>query len=161
MITMKTFFKILTFVILSVGFSSCNEDDEPIVAQLEINYANLNGTWQLVQWNGASLADGSYCYIQLNRKDHTFKLYHNMDSMYARLITGTFNLENSPNLGYIISGEYDYGQGSWNAEYIITDLLETGSMIWTVNGDAHDVSLYKRCDAIPDNILAEVGEVEE
>lgn len=158
---MKTIFRILTFVILSMGFSSCNDDEEIVVAQLEVNYANLNGIWQLVEWNGAPMANGTYCYIQLNRKDHTFKMYHNMDSMYARLITGTFYLENDPYLGDIIRGEYDYEQGAWNAEYIITDLLETGSMVWTVNGDAADVSLYERCDAIPDNILAEVGEAVE
>lgn len=158
---MKTIFRILTLVMLSISFTACSHDDELVIVKLDVNYANLNGTWKLTEWNGAPLADGIYCYIELFRKDHTFKMYHNMDSMYARLITGTFQLEDDPYLGTVIRGEYDYGQGEWNNEYIITDLLETGSMIWTVNGNATDVSKYERCDAVPDEIIEETGETEE
>lgn len=158
---MKTIFRLLTILLLGISSASCSDDEEVVVVKLDVNYANLNGTWKLTEWNGAALADGTYCYIQLYRKDHTFKMYHNMDSMYARFITGTFELEDDPYLGSIIRGEYDYGQGLWNNEYIITDLLETGSMIWTVNGNNDDVSKYERCDAIPDEILDEIKESEE
>ena len=42
----------------------------------------------------------------------------------------------------IISGEYDFGNGDWNHDYIVTDLLESGSMIWTAKDDDNDVSKY-------------------
>lgn len=158
---MKTIFRILTVLMFCLGSTSCSDDEEIVVVELDINYANLNGIWRLAEWNGEPLADGTYCYIELSRKDRTFKMYHNMDSMFARLITGSFELEDDPYLGFVISGKYDYGQGSWNNEYIITDLLETGSMIWTVNGDDSDISKYERCDAIPDNVLDEIRDSEE
>ena len=75
--------------------------------------------------------------------------------MYARLITGTFEIEKDTYLGYVLSGTYDYGQGNWNNEYLVTDLLETGSMIWTVNGNKDDVSKYERCDKVPDEVIEE------
>ena len=36
-----------------------------------------------------------------------------------------FSIENDPYLGYVISGEYDFGNGDWNNDYIVTDLLES------------------------------------
>eukprot|EP00975_Prorocentrum_lima_P066602 12910107-Prorocentrum_lima.AAC.1 len=65
-------------------------------------------------------------------------MYQKFDSMYARYITGSFSIENNPYLGYIISGVYDYGNGDWNNKYIVTDLLESGSMTWTSKDDESD-----------------------
>ena len=70
-------------------------------------------------------------------------------------ITGHFSLENDPYLGYIISGEYDFGNGDWNNDYIVTDLLESGSMIWTAKDDDNDVSKYVRCEKVPASIIEE------
>jgi len=75
--------------------------------------------------------------------------------MYARYITGDFSIEKDPYLGYVISGEYDFGNGEWNNDYIVTDLLEVGSMIWTAKDDAGDVSKYVRCDEVPSKIVEE------
>lgn len=75
--------------------------------------------------------------------------------MYARYITGDFSIEKDPYLGYVISGEYDFGNGEWNNDYIVTDLLEAGSMIWTAKDDAGDVSKYVRCDEVPSKIVEE------
>mgnify|MGYP001511974435 CR=1 FL=1 len=55
----------------------------------------------------------------------------------------------------LISGEYDFGNGEWNNDYIVTDLLEAGSMIWTAKDDAGDVSKYVRCDEVPSKIVEE------
>ncbi len=55
----------------------------------------------------------------------------------------------------VISGTYDYENGDWNNEYIVTDLLETGSMIWTVKDDKSDVCRYVRCEKVPDDVIAE------
>lgn len=150
---MKTLFRMMALFMLLIGFTAC-EDDEETVSTLEVNYANLNGTWQLAEWNGQPLAEGTYCYITFVRKDKTYKMYQKFDSMYARCVTGTFTVENDDYLGYIISGDYDL-KGEWANSYIVTDLLPSGSMIWTVKDDYNDVSKYVRCDGVPSNIVEE------
>lgn len=154
---MKTLFRMMALFALLFCFASCNDDEEAKVPTLEVNAANLDGTWKLTEWNGESLADGTYCYITFIRKDKTFKIYQKFDSMYARLITGTFAIEEDDYLGYVISGTYDYQMGDWNKEYIVTDLLQSGSMIWTVKNDNTDVSKYERCDKVPSEIIGEVS----
>ena len=153
---MKTLFRIMALFMLLFNFSACSDDEEvSVVPTLEVNYANLNGTWMLTEWNGQPISEGTYCYIDFNRREHTFKMYQKFDSMYARCITGEFTLEKDDELGDIISGTYDYGMGDWNNSYIITDLLEAGSMVWTVKGDNTDVCKYERCDEVPLYIKAE------
>lgn len=150
---MKTLFRMMALFMLLIGFTAC-EDDEETVSTLEVNYANLNGTWQLAEWNGQPLAEGIYCYITFVRKDKTYKMYQNLNSMYARCVSGTFTVENDDYLGYIISGDYDL-IGEWTHSYIVTDLLPSGSMTWTVKDDSSDVSKYVRCDGVPSNIVEE------
>lgn len=156
---MKTLFRMMALFMLLIGFTAC-EDDEETVSTLEVNYANLNGTWQLAEWNGKPLAEGTYCYITFVRKDKTYEMYQKFDSMYARCVTGTFTVENDDYLGYIISGDYDL-KGEWANSYIVTDLLPSGSMIWTVKDDYNDVSKYVRCDGVPSNILEEAKDIKD
>ena len=157
---MKNIFKLMALFAFLFCFSSC-DDDEPVIPTLEVTPANLNGTWQLAEWNGQPLAEGTYCYITFNRREQTFEMYQKFDSMYARYITGEFSIKEDPYLGSVISGVYDYGNGDWNNEYIVTDLLEYGSMIWTSKEDADDVNKYVRCDKVPDDIVAEAKANEE
>lgn len=152
---MKTLFNLMLLSMFLFCFASCSDDEMEEVPALEVNYANLEGTWKLTEWNGQPIADGTYCYISLVRKDKTYKIYQKFDSMYARLITGTYFIEQDDYLGYIISGTYDYGMGDWNKSYIVTDLLQSGSMIWTVKDDDTDVSKYERCDKVPEEIIEE------
>lgn len=151
MINMKnSLVKILLLFVVSLMTVSCSDDEIP-VQTLEVLPANLHGTWKLQELNGAELPEGFYVYIDFNRKG-TFKLYQNNDSMYPRCITGSFSVKKDPRIGAILSGVYDYEQGAWNNEYIVTDLLETGSMIWTVK-DGDEISKYVRVDEIPLEIL--------
>lgn len=151
---MKNIFKLMALFAFLFCFASC-EDDEPVIQTLAVTPANLHGTWELSEWNGAPLAEGTYCYITFNRKEQTFEMYQKFDSMYARYITGTFSIKNDPYLGYVISGTYDFGNGKWNNEYIVTDLLESGSMVWTVKDNENDVNKYVRCEQVPAEIVAE------
>ena len=151
---MKNIFKLTALAVFLCCLVSC-DDDEPIIPTLEVTPANLNGTWELSEWNGAPLAEGTYCYITFNRKEQTFEMYQKFDSMYARYITGSFSIKNDPYLGAVISGEYDFGNGEWNNKYIVTDLLESGSMIWTAKDNENDVNKYIRCEKVPENIIAE------
>lgn len=159
---MKTLFKLIACLMLMISVSSCSDEDETIeIPALEINYVNLDGVWKLKEWNNAPIAEGLYCYIELERKGRTFKIYQKFDSMYARCITGEFSLETDENAVTTISGCYDYGMGEWNNTYIISDLLETGSMVWTVEGDETDVSIYERCDEVPADVIAEAKSYDE
>lgn len=140
---------LMLFVMVFVA-SSCSDDEAPEPA-LEVIPVNLHGVWKLQELNGQELPENLYVYINLNRKG-TFELYQNHDSMDARCITGTFSIEQDDDLGAIISGKYDFGTGLWNNQYIVTDLLASGSMIWTVK-DGDEVSKYVRVDKVPDEIV--------
>ena len=96
---MKNIFKLTALAVFLCCLVSC-DDDEPIIPTLEVTPANLNGTWELSEWNGTPLAEGTYCYVVFNRKEQTFEMYQKFDSMYARHITGHFSLENDPYLEY-------------------------------------------------------------
>lgn len=88
---MKNIFKLTALAVFLCCLVSC-DDDEPIIPTLEVTPANLNGTWELSEWNGTPLAEGTYCYITFNRKEQTFEMYQKFDSMYARYITGSFSI---------------------------------------------------------------------
>ena len=153
---MRILFRIIPLCMLLLGFVACDDEDEAKVETLEVTPANLNGTWQLVEWNGESLAEGTYCYITFVRRDKTFQMYQKFDSMYARFFSGTFEIEKDDDLGYIVSGKYDYSLGGrWNNSYVVTDLLPSGSMLWSVKDDMGDVSKYVRCDGVPSDIVEE------
>lgn len=152
---MKNIFKIVLFLSIVIAATACSNDDEPKIVEqpLEVTYANVAGTWQLTNWNGKPLVDGLYCYIELNRKEQTFVIYDNMNSMFAHKLTGSFTLakdENDESID-IISGAYDYDGGSWSNSYQLQVFAQR--MTWTVLTDHTDVSLYERCPAIPDNVL--------
>lgn len=153
---MKILFRIMILSIFLTSFIACDDEEEAKERTLEVTPANLNGTWQLTEWNGQPLAEGTYCYITFVRKDKTFKMYQKFDSMYARYLTGTFDIEKDDYLGYIITGKYDYSLGGrWNNSYIVTELSSSGSMVWIVKDDADDVSKYIRCDDVPSFIKDE------
>lgn len=155
---MKTIFRMMALFMLLVGITSCSDDDEKEVKEpvLEVNIANIAGTWCLSEWNGAKLDDSRYFYITLNRKEvdgkRTYDIYQNFDSATSRHITGSYELEQDDDLNDIIKGIYDYWMGDWNHEYVVTELRAT-SMIWTVKGDADDVSVYTRCAEVPEDIV--------
>ena len=151
---MKNIFRLMTLFSCLFFLAACDEE-EMVISTLDVTPANLNGTWELAEWNGASLDEGTYCYITFNRKEQTFEMYQKFDSMYARYITGRFKIENDPYLGFVINGVYDYDNGDWNNEYIVTDLLESGSMVWTAKDDKNDVNKYVRCEKVPEEIVAE------
>ena len=147
---MKKIFPLL-FLALTIAFTACEKPIEEIPA-LEVNYINLDGTWQLAEWNDAPLADGTWLYIVLDRKEHTFKVYDNLNSMYPHLSTGVFEITNDWRVGDIISGTYDYENGAWNHDYIVTDLYQE-SMLWTAKDDATEVQKFVRVAEVPADIV--------
>ena len=156
---MKVLFRVITLCMFAFTFVCCSNEEEVLVPELEVNYTNLNGAWKLSEWNGQVLPEEVFCYIEFDRKEHSFVIYQKFDSMYTRCITGEFLLEKDDEWGDVISGTYDYGMGEWNNSYVITELLPSGSMIWTVKGDDADVCRYERCSKIPEDVKAEAVSV--
>ncbi len=156
---------LLPALTIMLGLTACNKDKTDTVESLDVTYANLNGTWRLSSWEGGVMGatksaenvtptGDTYCYITFDRREHTFVMYQNFDSMYARRITGSFSLTTDDYLGEVVSGKYDWDNGEWNHDYIITNLL-SDSMVWTATDDPLDVCLYVRVDEVPEEIVAE------
>lgn len=152
---MKNLFKLMALLAFFSCFTSCDDSETTNIPTLEVTPANLNGIWELSEWNGEPLVEGIYCYVIFNRKEQTFEMYQKFDSMYARYITGNFSIEEDLYLGSVISGVYDFGNGDWNNKYIVTDLLASGSMTWTAKDNKNDINKYIRCEKVPENIVVE------
>ena len=58
---MKTIFRLMVLFFFVAGLTSCNDDDEVVIEPtLEVNFANIAGTWYLSEWNGTKLDDSRY-----------------------------------------------------------------------------------------------------
>lgn len=144
-------FKTALCVMLAVGFVSCNNESEEPVVYENVNYSTISGTWMLTEFNGKALEEGQYVYITFNRKEHTFEMYDNMGSMYSHKSTGTFEITEDDEIGYILTGEYDFSHDACK-EYVVSEMTAE-TMKWTVKDDAEDVSVYTRCAEIPEDVL--------
>ncbi len=156
-------FTLLAAMLLTTGFVSCgSDDDEPQEQSLAVTPANLDGVWQMTEWNGQPMAEGTYCYVVFHRRDNTMEMYDNLNSMYAHYTSGTFYVKQDPYLGYVINGTYDNGVGDWNQSYIVSQLYQsTGTMTWTAKDDASDVFRYTRVSEVPAEIKKEVSNIED
>ena len=153
---MKLFLKFAALSLLAAVIWACDDDKSYADPGKEVTAHNIAGTWRLAEWNNASLAEGSYVYIEFIRKDGLFKMYQNLDSFGARLRTGSFRIETDPARGSIIRGIYDNSMSQeWNHRYIVKDLTKD-RMIWIATDDADDVSVYVRAE-IPDEIINEAS----
>ncbi len=155
---MKKLLKI-TLLLCSVFVWACDDDSQPVEPSLNVTANNLAGTWCLATWHGEPLAEGSFVYIEFIRKDQTFKLYQNLDSFRPVMKSGRFSITTDEKLGAaVLSGDYDHSlNATWAHRYVVRDLTKT-SMTWIVTTDEDDVTVYERCDGIPEEILAACDE---
>lgn len=144
----------ISLLVAAFGFVACDDKPvDPIEPQLEVTANNIAGEWQLTEWKGAPLAEGSYVYISFDRRERTYKLYQNLDSFSTRELTGAFFIEIDPERGAVIRGNYDYDRGDWaNRYYVIS--LTASEMVWASNNNVVDQSVYTRT-TIPAEIKGE------
>lgn len=118
--------------------------------RLEVNTNNISGQWELMTWNGEFLNEATYVYIDIVRNDRTYTMYQNIDSFsdVPHRITGSYYLENDPEIGAVIRGNYDHDSGDWAHRYIITDLTQ-GQMTWTAKDNPEYIQVWHRIDSIP------------
>ena len=144
--------KILVLAFMAVASMACNKIDDPQdngPEPLEVNTNNISGKWELVEWNGAPMAEGTYVYMDIER-GKTYTMYQNLDSFsdIPHVITGSYNLATDPELGAIIRGSYDHDNGDWAHRYIIRDLYEN-EMLWVAKDDPSFTQKFRRVSTIP------------
>ncbi len=155
---MKHLLKYLTIVLMALSFASCGKEpvkelEEPTLA---VTPTNINGIWQLVEWNGQALPAGRYFYIEFIRRGMEFKSYENTSTAEVHKETGRYNILTDEALGgSIIRGLLDSSMGQeWNHSYLVSDLTAT-RMVWTVSDNPADISVFERVDSIPADIIGE------
>ncbi len=149
----------MALLLCGVFAMACDDDKQPVDPYLNVTANNLAGTWRVAAWHGEPLAEGSFVYLEFVRKDQLFKLYQNLDSFGPVIRSGRFSITTDEKLGAsVLSGDYDHSlNATWAHRYVVRDLTKT-SMTWIVTTDESDVTVYERCDAIPEEILAACGE---
>ena len=148
----KRFLSVSLAALAAMTVISCETEEQrvPEPVQLEVNANNISGQWQLVEWNGAGLAEGTYVYLDIVRNDKTYTMYQNFDSFanVPRVVTGSYHIETDPELGAIIRGNYDHDSGDWAHRYIVKSLT-AAQMVWVAKDDETFIQIYQRVDSIP------------
>lgn len=160
---MKKIFRTLLASLLVVAAAACDDTDEPVGPQyLDVDYANVAGVWRLAEVNGIEQTENPYLYLILNRRAdedrdflRTFESYDNMNSGLSHHAEGIYSIRAEEDEVPVIGGYYDHGVGInlWEHDYYVTELT-ADRMVWTATDNPDDVSVYERCDAVPDDIVA-------
>lgn len=139
---------IIAMTAVSCGKIIMTEPDE--APQLEVNANNISGQWELVEWNGNRMSEGTYVYLDIVRNDKTYTMYQNMDSFsnVPHVITGSYFLSTDVELGAVIRGSYDHDSGEWAHRYII-ESLTANEMLWVATDDLSFSQKFVRVDSIP------------
>ena len=150
---MKKAISLILMVMAASGFAltSCTEKPVEVVEEyLEVNANNISGKWELVEWNGSALAEGTYVYLNIVRNDRTYTMYQNLDSFsnVPHVVTGSYFIEYDPEIGAIIRGNYDHDSGDWAHRYIVKDLT-ADQMYWVAKDDQTFIQKFVRVDSIP------------
>ena len=119
------------FAVAILAIACQKEPSGPQVEYLDVTPNNISGKWQLVEWDGQPLSEGTYFYIEIVRKDRKYTIWQNFDSIQenAHEVTGVYNIETDVELGAIIRGKYDFDGGLWAYDYEVNDLT-SNSMTW-------------------------------
>jgi hypothetical protein len=139
---------IIAMTAVSCGKIIMTEPDE--APQLEVNANNISGQWELVEWNGNRMSEGTYVYLDIVRNDKTYTMYQNMDSFsnVPHVITGSYFLSTDVELGAVIRGSYDHDSGEWAHRYIIKSLT-ANEMLWVATDDLSFTQKFVRVESIP------------
>ena len=131
--------------------SGCDRGATPPVVKtgMDVTYSTIDGSWELVAWNGEALEEGTYCYIDFDRTEHRFEMWSNFGSMYEDKRNGTFTIEKDEYGEFILFGIYDYGVGDWNDKYTVTMYTPGNEMRWEAHA-TDDIYTYCKIDSIPE-----------
>ena len=141
-------FKLLLLMASALLMFSCEKpiNNDPPLPEPEVTLRTIAGAWQLTEWNGKALQEGTYLYIELD-KNQRFEMWDNLGSMYTEHKTGSFAISKDDDERTIITGQYDNGVGDWNNSYVAYFMANGDYMAWTTDTEN---MLFKRIDAIPE-----------
>ena len=148
---MNTFKTIFAVAAIALSAIACEKNDPAQHEELkEVNANNISGKWELYEWDGAKMLDGTYVYLDIVRNGQTYTMYQNVDSFsnVPHVVTGSYAFIVDPALGTIIRGDYDHDSGEWNHRYIIKKLTAS-EMLWVQKEDPAKTQLFVRIDTIP------------
>ena len=151
---MKLFRVIIAFAIVATTLfvSGCDKESDISNVQeqnMAVTYYTIDGVWQLTKWNDAPLADGTLLYVELDRKEHRFEMWDNLNSMYPTMRSGSFVLSVDDMQRNIISGWYDYGVGDWANDYIVELSAAGDKMVWSaLSGE--ETMTFVEVDELPE-----------
>ena len=137
-------------VMVALSSAACVKENPVVIEYLDVNANNISGSWELVEWNGAPLQQGTYVFLDIVRKDNTYTIYQNVDSFsdMPHTVTGKFFLETDPALGAVIRGNYDHDSGEWAHRYVVLELTKD-SMKWVAKDNPEYIQIYKRIESVP------------
>lgn len=140
--------KLLLLLVMATAFVGCekpvNNLSEPVIA---VTSKTIDGAWELSAWNGEALTEGTYLYVEFDGKERRFDMWDNLGSMYVQHKTGSFTISQDGEERYILTGQYDYGVGDWNNDYVVRMLADGEEMEWS---SGEEIMLFKKIDAIPE-----------
>ncbi|MBR6656054.1 MAG: lipocalin family protein [Alistipes sp.] len=139
--------KIINFAVAMlcvVVVLACSEKGDVGEEFLDVTPNNVSGVWSLESYdNGQTLAEGTYYYIDLDRKDRTFVSYDNLGSMEVHKRSGRYDI--TVDGAAVIRGIYDFGQGDWEHSYYVRNLTKN-RMVWVAVDDESIVQVYVRSE---------------
>ena len=140
---------IMCVALFATGCDKGGEEENTKRQNVAVTYYTIDGVWMLQMWNGAPLAEGTLLYVALDRKEHRFEIWDNLNSMYPTMKSGGFQLSVDDMDRDIISGWYDYGVGDWGNDYIVELNAEGDRMVWhTVSSNEERV--FVEVDKLPE-----------
>lgn len=140
---------IMSVALFAMGCDKGGEEENTKRQNVAVTYYTIDGVWMLQMWNGAPLAEGTLLYVALDRKEHRFEIWDNLNSMYPTMKSGGFQLSVDDMDRDIISGWYDYGVGDWGNDYIVELNAEGDRMVWhTVS--SNEEMVFVEVDKLPE-----------
>ncbi len=142
--------KLLLLIATIVLFAACERpvkyNDEEL-KEMAVTYKLIEGAWELREWQGNSLADGTFLYVKFDGAEHRFEMWDNLGSMYVEQTTGMFSITQDENGGYMLTGQYDYGVGDWKNDYRVKMMANCNEMLWATDDE---YMIFSKIDVIPE-----------
>ena len=134
-------FAMVLVAILAMGCTKPGYNGSPF---LDVTPNNISGVWSLKSYDGGqNLEEGTFYYIEFDRKDKTFVSYDNLGSMEVFKNSGRYDIVTDG--AAVIRGMYDFGRGDWEHSYYVRNLTQK-SMVWVATDDETISQVYERAE---------------
>lgn len=142
------YFRLLLLVAITTIAMGCKKpvNNDPPLPQPDVTYENINGKWEMVNWNGEEISEDTYLYFEFDGEARRFEMWDNLGSMYTQHKAGSFSIKEDDG-AFILSGQYDNGVGDWTNTYEVRMLAQGEKMVWYAD---EENTVFSRIDEIPE-----------